>query len=335
MWAAGQPTVSLAPWPSPYLSAVLLRANLAGRPRNASFVAEALVDAQTRGVFVVRDDSLDELEGLEPPLSRAGQVALVAHAGAEPSPGPLARLGVEWQRLRVRHSVGAWPTGMLQGSGSDEQAARACATARLEFYLTEGASGRGVPAVRHATWRWGPLERRLEVVGLSRLSDDDLGLSPLGFPGLQPDWLRRRLLADFEVTAALGGLHVLSFHTQGLGAPEHVPTLSALAADFTARGAWVAGPAELVGWSRARAGLALTADTATPGRLRLTMRATAGVPEWPVPVHVNLPPATRALLERASDDCQLDPGWRGPGTRLLVRIADVTRDYRCELSFVR
>ena len=334
-WAAAQPLVSLAPWPSPYLSAVLLRANLAGRPRNASFVVEALADAQTKAAFVVRDDSLEDLEGLEPPLSRAGEVAIFAHAGPEPSPGPFSRLQVELRRLRVRSSLGAWPTGILQGTGSDEQAARACATAGLEFYLTDGPSDRAVPAVRRATWRFGPLEQRLDLVGFSRLSDDDLGLSPLGFPGLQPDWLRRRLLADFEVTAALGGLHVLSFHTQGLGSPESVPTLSRLAADFKARGAWVAGPAELVGWSRSRAGLELTADMTTPGRLGLTVRASAGAPGWPVPVQVHSPPATRAVLESGSDVCQLDPTPRAPVTRLLVRVRETARDYRCEVVFVR
>ena len=232
---------------------VLLRANLAGRPRNAAFVARMLVDARLRGAFVVTEESLGDLAGLDPPLSRAGEIALALRLELGARPG--SSLATAVKRLRIRSVLGAWPSGLLRYDASEEQAALASASAGLEFFLTEGVSGRGRPTVWRATRRFGPWRRRLEVVGFGRRGDDDLGLSPLGLAGWSLSGLRRRLLADFELAKALGGLHVLSFHTQGLGAAQYTATLSWLVAEFAARGAWLAGPAQLVEWLRARAGL--------------------------------------------------------------------------------
>jgi hypothetical protein len=331
-WAAGLPVVSLAPWPGPHRSAVLLRANLAGHPRNAAFVTRMLLDARTRGAFVVSDDSLEDLAALEPSLARAGEVVLVAHSQAVSRTS--SQLQAAAERLNAWRVLGAWPSGLLTRDASAEQAALASAIAGLDFYLSEGASGRGRPMVWRATRRWGPWQRRSDVVGFGRLGDDDLGLSPLGLAGLPPQWLRRRLLADFEVSAALGGLHVLSFHTQGLGSPDRVETLANLAAEFVARGAWVAGPAELAAWSRARAGLEMIADATTAGRLRVKLRTSSAPPVEPVAVDVHPPPGTHAVVEPGSADCQASGPVSGGAERLLVHVGPEARDYRCDVRFV-
>lgn len=331
-WAAGQPVVSLAQWPGRHRSAVLLRANLAGRPRNAAFVARMLVDARLRGAFVVTEESLGDLAGLDPPLSRAGEIALALRL--EPGARPGSSLATAVKRLRIRSVLGAWPSGLLRYDASEEQAALASASAGLEFFLTEGVSGRGRPTVWRATRRFGPWRRRLEVVGFGRRGDDDLGLSPLGLAGLEPQWLRRRLLADFELARALGGLHVLSFHTQGLGAAQYTATLSWLVAEFAARGAWLAGPAQLVEWLRARAGLEMSANASSPGMLSLTLRAPAGAPREPVAVEVHVPPATHIVVASATPDCLTDEPAGDGAQRLILRLGSGTREYRCDLAFV-
>jgi hypothetical protein len=238
------------------------------------------------------------------------------------------------RRLRIRRILGGWASGLLARDGSEEEAALASAVAQLDFFLTEEMSGRGRPTVWRATWRFGPWRKAFDVVGLGRRGDDDLGLSPLGFEGFEPQWLRRRLLADFELSAALGGLHVLSFHTQGLGAPERVATLSWLIAEFAARDAWIAGPAELADWVRARAGLEMIVDASTAGRLSVVLRASAKAPREPVAVELHPPPGTHAVVEAGSTDCVSDETSGGSPARLLLGPVAGAHDYRCAVAFV-
>jgi hypothetical protein len=332
-WAAGQPVVSLAPWPARYGSAVLLRANVAGQQQNSSFVARTLLDAGVRGAFVLAVDSVDELAGAEPQLARAGEIALAMRSSR---PGTTAaRLSAAAARLRVRRELGVWPSGLLEATTGDAQAARAAAAWGLDFVLLESAAGSARPSAWRAVWRFGPWRRERDVVSFSRWSDDDLGLSPLGVSGLETQWLRRRLLVDFDAAAALGGLHLLSFHTQGLGTPERVETLAWLVRESQARGAWVAGPAELAAWWRARAGLQVVADASAPGRLGVRVRASATAPAQAVAIDVHAPPGTRAVVEPGSADCEVGGRAAYGAERLLVRVGSEPRDYRCDVAFVR
>jgi hypothetical protein len=328
-WVAGLPVVSLAPWPSPHRTAALLRANVAGRPRNAAFVTRTLLDSATRGVFVVADDSVDELAELEPALARAGDVVLAAKADAGAAafdPRAAAR------SLRARRTLGAWPIGLLVQQANLEDAARLAVRSGLELVLGEGGVARARPWVWRASRRVGPWQRAFTVVGLERLGEDDLGLSPLGLAGLTPDWVRRRLLADFELTAALGGLHVLSFHTHGLGTPDGVETLAALLGEFRRRGAWLASAAELGAWSRARAGLELTADATSAGMLRVRLRAPA-VLGHAVAIDVHPPPGAHAeLAPGSSPACRVVPANGGPD-RLELRLDAAPNEAACEIRF--
>jgi hypothetical protein len=329
-WATGRPVVSLALWPGPYRSAVLLRANVAGQPRNSAVVARTLLEAQVRGVFVVPEGPFDDLAGLQPPLASAGDLALEMRRHPDRT-SQLAALG---DLLQARRVLGAWPRGLLDADATPVQAARASAAAGLGFFMSEGVSGSARPVSWHATSRVGPWQRERDVVGFNRSADDDLGLSPLGVSGLDAAWLRRRLLADFEAAAALGGLHVLSFHTHGLGAPERIETLAALVRDFRARGAWIASPTELAAWWRARAGLAVLADTTAPGRLVLRLRPGSEPPPGVVAVDVHSPPATHAVVEPASADCEAAASAPSGEVRLLLRVGPEPRDYRCVVAFV-
>ena len=331
-WAAGLPVVSLAPWPAAHRSAVLLRANLAGRPRNAAFVTRMLVDTHTRGALVVADDSLDDLAGLEPPLARAGEVALAQDVE---DPSRQGALRAAAGRLRAFRILDTWPTGLLARRASPEQSALASARSGFVFYLAEGAAGRGRPTVWRAVHGWGLWRRHFDVVGFARLGDDDLGLSPLGIAGLEPEWVRRRLLADFEVVSALGGLYVLSFHTQGLGSPEHVDRLARLVTEFGARGAWVAGPAELAAWSRARAGLELDADASVDGRVRVTLRLSSDRVPQAVAVDVHPPPGTHAIVEPGAAACRVAPTANGGPEQLVMQPVGQARELRCDVRFVR
>jgi hypothetical protein len=237
-------------------------------------------------------------------------------------------------KLRAFRILDTWPEGLLARKASSEQSALATARSGFAFYLLEGAGGRGRPTVWRAVHGWGPWRRHFDVVGFARLGDDDLGLSPLGVSGLEPDWIHRRLRDDFEVVSALGGLYLLSFHTQGLGSPEHVATLGRLVQEFGARGAWVAGPAELAAWSRARAGLGLLADATGVGRVRLTLQVSPERPLQPVAVDVHPPPGTHASVESGTGDCRVDPSAnRGPD-QLVMLPGREAHEVRCEVRFV-
>jgi hypothetical protein len=91
------------------------------------------------------------------------------------------------------------------------------------------------------------------LVLVSRFGRDDFAL---GRPGAQHDTrvIATQFLNDLEQVRSLGGLYVLSYHSQLLARPELVPVLSSVARSVAADSSvWVATTSDVATWWRARA----------------------------------------------------------------------------------
>ena len=101
------------------------------------------------------------------------------------------------------------------------------------------------------------------VVLLGRANVDDFDAASLASRG-SLDEIVREYLGEYQKVRALGGLYLLSYHSQLLARPELVPALARIARRIRADTAvWLTTASEVVDWWRARA--AVTISRHAPG----------------------------------------------------------------------
>jgi hypothetical protein len=108
------------------------------------------------------------------------------------------------------------------------------------------------------------------------------------------------LIEDFRRTRALGGLYLLSYHSQLLARPELVPALARLARSIVADSAvWVTTAGDVAAWWRARSQLVVTAQERVASRgarfidVRVTNRSPMAVNG--AVIRVDLPASASAV----------------------------------------
>ena len=145
------------------------------------------------------------------------------------------------------------------------------AGAGLAYYLSGTTSESVYPSLLAVERRWGPLHQQRHMVRFHRTIDDDLGLSPLGIMGLEPQWILRRALSDFEIIRELGGLYVFAYHTQGFGTPEYVRMVADLSEELRRRGSWIATGREMADWWKMRHEIAVSMTEPSPGTIQVSV----------------------------------------------------------------
>lgn len=144
------------------------------------------------------------------------------------------------------------------------------------------------------------------LVLLPRTGADDYALLGPAAP-ISAEPLDARLLSEFHRVRALGGLYILSYHSQLLSRREHVPTLARFARSLAAdSGVWLTTAGQVAGWWRSRALLESRARLRSANRLDVTVRNRGSKSVWGAVVRVDLPTPRRgarsnpALLESES-----------------------------------
>jgi hypothetical protein len=110
------------------------------------------------------------------------------------------------------------------------------------------------------------------VLLFARATDDDV--IAVHSTGLDPvRELTHRYLADFARIRALGGLYLLSYHSQLLARPELVPVLAKLAREVAADpNVWRATAGDVAVWWRAKANLRVDSRRDTSGNVSVSVR---------------------------------------------------------------
>jgi hypothetical protein len=134
------------------------------------------------------------------------------------------------------------------------------------------------------------------LVLLARVTDDDvIALHAAGVPD-PVRTLTERYLADFARVRALGGLYLLSYHSQLLARAELVPVLAKVARAVAADDdVWRATAGEVAAWWRARADLMVTARRDAKGVVEVTVVNRGATTVEHAVLRVALGPGERAV----------------------------------------
>jgi len=279
-WAAGRPLVAVEPWPSPFTQATLVAVDVSEYPDRARRLALELAQARVPATFFLDPVFVND-RNLITELGAAGELALKwqhASEGGWTRHG-LDRMRMDWSRLALWRHSSIWARGVRPfGDTLDRAGSEFLAEAGARYFLAAGGVDSVLPSARSVSRAPVGVSDEGSIVALGRSSDDDLHLSPLGLEGLNPDWIVQRLMDDRDSVGRLGGLYVLSLHTQGLGGPEYLPALREILARIAGSTSWVARGGEVAGWWASRSRLKLSLSSPSPTVLRIEIASEAGRP---------------------------------------------------------
>lgn len=307
-WAAKIPLASAEPWPNNHRTATAFVQDVEDQFTNARYAADSLEAVGVPGTFFVISDLARRNTRLTRELHKAGEVG--SHTENHQLLG-----GVSAERQLARLEVTQHDLTDIIGEkiGGLRPPEEQFDVATMRGWLAAGGSYiMGANDSRCAAPELIAIGRDTLVL-LPRTGDDDFGfLAPS--QNQNPAATAALLKSEAAWIRALGGLYALSYHSQLLSRPEHLPALAQLAR-LTARDTtvWIATASEIAGWWKVRAQLQATARMADRNRLEITVRnrGTAGVRGSVIRVDQPSP------LQATSASAKLLPSESGV-TRVLI-----------------
>lgn len=271
-WAGRGVLAAVEPWPYPFSSAVVPILNLSESPENAIYAAETLSRGKAKGAFFcltgVIEDSPHLLRRLKPAgeLGSRGVKYLRFNELSRMSQAIqlLSSSWTLWRETRV------WPSGFYPPFELvNRDTLFALAANQMRYYVVGPEGFSVLPSIVRIQQRVGRHQRSWELVRLARVAEDDLRFPHLGAVGFNRDWVVKRLLADFATIHRLGGLHLLIFHTHGLGRPEHSDVLAEVIDELRNRPTWIATGGQVARWWLWRSRLAVQVSQGEGNILKL------------------------------------------------------------------
>jgi peptidoglycan/xylan/chitin deacetylase (PgdA/CDA1 family) len=302
-WTARMPLADLEPWPRGKTAAAVLAQDVEDQFANAQFALDSLRAAGVRGTYFLTSELARRHERLTRAIAEKDEIGTHSEnhrlLGGEPPDVQRRRLALT--QVHLRDLLGA-PVGGLRPP--EEQFDKATLAAWLE---AGGAYVFGANNSRAAA------PELLEVDGdtlvlLGRVNVDDFDAVRLASRG-SVDEVVKEYLSEYQKVRALGGLYLLSYHSQWLARPELVPALARIArrirADTTV---WLTTARDVADWWRARAAVSVHATRLNARTLRLVVRNTG-------------PHTVQGLVARVA----LDDGERASGAGVLKSDAGTLR----------
>lgn len=288
-WTARLPVSALEPWPNNHRSATAFVQDVEDQFTNARFAADSLNAIGVPGTFFVISDLARRNTKLTRRLSIAGEVG--SHTENHNLLGGVTRER-QFQRLAVtQHDLtdilGAKITGLRPPEEQFDSATMAGWLAAGGSYIV------GANDSRCASPELIPVGRDTLTL-LPRTGDDDFGVLA---PGQAQDTKSTAALlqSEFGWIHALGGLYALSYHSQLMSRPEHLPALAhlarAIASDTTV---WVATADAIATWWRVRSQVQTATRMVGSNRIEITVRNRGTGLVHGAVVRVNLPASVSA-----------------------------------------
>ncbi|HVF79262.1 MAG TPA: polysaccharide deacetylase family protein, partial [Solirubrobacteraceae bacterium] len=222
-WAAGHPLASVEAWPRGLVAAAVLAQDVESEFTNARYALDSLRAAGVPATYFLTSNLALKHRRLTRALAAHGEIGTHTDRhqllGGEPADSQAA-----WLR-RTKQDLARLVGRPVHGLRPPEE--QFDTTTLLEWRRAGGAYVFGANNSRVAAPELLPLGRDT-VVLLARVTDDDV----IAVHTVGPDPVRaltERYRADFARIRALGGLYLLSYHSQLLAQPELVPTLANLA----------------------------------------------------------------------------------------------------------
>lgn len=247
-WAARLPTVELEPWPQGRRAAAVLAQDVEDQFANAEYALDSLRAAGVRGTYFLTSELARRHERLTRAIAEEDEIGTHSEnhrlLGGEPADVQRRRLALT--QVHLRDLLGAPVAGLRP---PEEQFDKATLAAWIE------AGGTYVFGANNSR---AAAPELLEVDGdtivlLGRANVDDFDAASLASRG-SLDEIVREYLAEYQKIRALGGLYLLSYHSQLLARPELVPALARIARRIRADTVvWLTTASDVVDWWRARA----------------------------------------------------------------------------------
>ena len=268
-WTARLPLADLDPWPRDAVAAAVLAHDVEDRFENAQFSLDSLRAAGIRGTYFLTTELARRHERLTRRIAERDEIGTHSEnhqlLGGESPAVQRRRLALTQHQLR--DLLGAPVAGLRP---PEEQFDTATLSAWLE------AGGTYVFGVNNSR---AAAPELLEVGGdtvvlLGRANVDDFDAASLASRG-SIDEVVREYLGEYQKVRALGGLYMLSYHSQLLARRELVPALARIARRIQADTAvWLTTAGDVVEWWRARAAVSVIATRLDSRTLRVTVHNT-------------------------------------------------------------
>lgn len=327
-WAAGQPLVSVEPWPRGHDAAVVIAQDVEYQFANARHAMDSLREAGVRGTYFLTSNLALRQKSLARDLAAQGEVGTHSedHRPLGGLPQNVQRSRLERTRRDLKRLIGT-PVSGLRPPQEQFDAATLAAWLEAGGTYVFGANNSRAAA-----------PELLAIAGdtlvlLGRVSDDDFGVvGPLD--RASPELARARILHDFAKVQSLGGLYVLSYHSQLLARRDLVPALAAVARTLASdSGVWLATGGEIDRWWRARADVRADVVSSDQNRIVISVSNHGSVTVAGAVVRVaigqrrRVQSATVPLLEADEGIARLSLEPLGPGVtrRVELRLVNASR----------
>jgi peptidoglycan/xylan/chitin deacetylase (PgdA/CDA1 family) len=266
-WTARLPISALEPWPKNHRSATAFVQDVEDQFTNARYAADSLNAIGVPGTFFVISDLARRNTKLTRRLSESGEVG--SHTENHNLLGGV-RKERQFQRLAVtQHDLtdilGAKISGLRPPEEQFDSATMAGWLAAGGSYIV------GANDSRCASPELIPVGRDTLTL-LPRTGDDDFGLFA---PGQAQDTKSTAALlqSEFGWIHALGGLYALSYHSQLMSRPEHLPALAHLARAIASdTSVWVTTADGIATWWRSRSQVQTSTRLVSSNRIEITVR---------------------------------------------------------------
>lgn len=265
-WAARLPLAEVEAWPRGKVAAAIFAQDVEDQFTNARFALDSLRAAGVRGTYFLTSDLARRHESLTRAIGEQDEIGTHSEnhrlLGGEPLDVQRRRLALT--QVHLRDLLGAPVAGLRPPEEQFDTATLAA------WHEAGGTYVFGANNSRAAA------PELLQVGGdtivlLGRANVDDFDAASLASRG-SLDEIVREYLGEYQKVRALGGLYLLSYHSQLLARPELVPALARIARRVRADTAvWLTTASDVVDWWRARAAVSVRA-TRDARTLRVEVR---------------------------------------------------------------
>ena len=288
-WASGEALASVEPWPNGRVAAAMIAQDVEDEFSNSAHALDSLDAIGVRGTWYVVSQLARRNERLLHRLARNGEVGTHTENHQVLAGVPVAR---QQERLRLTQkelkAMLGHPVGGLRPPEEqfDRNTLRAWLDAGGDYVFgandSRGASPELLPVDDDTLVLLGRVNND-DVISVRRVGDLDVGR------------LTEEYLAAFEKVRALGGLFIMSYHSQYLSRPELVPVVAAVARRLKAdTSVWLTTGGEAAAWWRARFAVRVTTTTTADGLLTVHALNGSTRPLAGVVVRIELPEGWRA-----------------------------------------
>ena len=302
-WTARLPISAVEPWPNNHQSATAFVQDVEDQFTNARYAADTLKAIGVPGTFFVISDLARRNTRLTRRLADAGEVG--SHTENHHLLGGMKKER-QFERLAVtQHDLtdilGAKISGLRPPEEQFDSATMAGWLAAGGSYIV------GANDSRCASPELIPVGRDTLTL-LPRTGDDDFEALAPG-ESQDPKATAKLLETEFGWVRELGGLYALSYHSQLLSRPEHLPALAQLARTVAAdTSVWITTTDGIATWWRKRSQVQTSTRMLNANRLEITLRNRGDGLVHQSVVRVNLPTMISASRASGGKLLKSEPG---------------------------